>query len=520
MAQAQSRYEALRMDRQPFLDRGREAAAYTIPHLLPPEGHSSHDSFDDTYQSMGARGVNTLASKMLMALMPPNQPFFRLIVTEHELAKMNSADQRAQVEEALASVERTVLDVAEKRALRITIFEAIKHLIVSGNVMLYVNPKGKSKMWHLDSFVTKRDGEGNVVEAVACDEISGATIPEDVQEEAELDLKPDETYNLYTHVKRTEKGNWVSYEEIKGVTVPDSEGEYKDGKCPFLFPRWSAVSGESYGRGYVEEYIGDLKSLDGLSKSIVEGAAGAAKTLFLVSSGGQTRIKDIAEAPNLAVRKGNAEEVTVLRTDKVNDMNFALQTSETLQQRLAHAFMLTEVVQRDAERVTAHEIRTMAQQLENALGGVYSIMSQELQHPLAEVLMHQLQRENKIPSLPDDTVEPKVIAGMEALGRGHDLDRLTSLIEQAANLGPEVFSRYVNVGDYLTRLATSLGIDASGLIRSEQEVQQMQQQQREQQAMANAMEQTAVEESRTSAGQQAQSAAVPQEGQSPMSPQQ
>ena len=42
------------------------------------------------------------------------------------------------------------------------------------------------------------------------------------------------------------------------------------------------VDGESYGRGRVEEFIGDLKSLEALSQALVEGSAAAAKVVFTV----------------------------------------------------------------------------------------------------------------------------------------------------------------------------------------------------------------------------------------------
>ena len=56
------------------------------------------------------------------------------------------------------------------------------------------------------------------------------------------------------------------------------------------------VDGEDYGRSYVEEYLGDLVSLEGLTKAIVEGASASAKTLFMVSPNGTTRAKALAES--------------------------------------------------------------------------------------------------------------------------------------------------------------------------------------------------------------------------------
>jgi hypothetical protein len=53
------------------------------------------------------------------------------------------------------------------------------------------------------------------------------------------------------------------------------------------------------------------------------------------------------------------------------------------------------------------------------------------------------------------------------------------------NLGPEVLAKYLNVGEYIKRRGTNLGIDMEGLVRTEEEVVQ-----REQQDQAMAMAQS------------------------------
>ena len=77
---AKERYETLKQHREHFLDRAQECSELTIPSLLPPDGfHSSTDLYNP-FQSVGARGVNNLASKLLLLLLPPNSPFFRLSI--------------------------------------------------------------------------------------------------------------------------------------------------------------------------------------------------------------------------------------------------------------------------------------------------------------------------------------------------------------------------------------------------------------------------------------------------------
>jgi len=43
--------------------------------------------------------------------------------------------------------------------------------------------------------------------------------------------------------------------------------------------------------------------------------------------------------------------------------------------------------------------------------------------------------------------------------------------------------QYMNPGDYISRVATSLGIDSAGLVKSQEEIQALQQQQMQQQMM-------------------------------------
>tara|TARA_R100001594_G_scaffold142280_1_gene189046 strand:- start:168 stop:710 length:543 start_codon:yes stop_codon:yes gene_type:complete len=127
-------------------------------------------------------------------------------------------------------------------------------------------------------------------------------------------------------------------------------------------------------------------------------------------------------------------------------------------------------IRRDAERVTAEEIRIAHQELEIALGGVYSVLSQEFQLPLVELLMHKMQREKRIPKLPDDGLKPLIVTGVEALGRGEDLNKLGMFLQQLSPLGPEVLKE-INIDDYIIRLAGSLGIDTEGLVKSPEEKQ-------------------------------------------------
>lgn len=487
---AAGRYSQLETYRQPFLDRAREAAELTIPSLMPKDGHNGSAKLPTPYQGMGARGVNNLASKLILTLFPPNSPFFRLPLSDYDIEEMTGQpDMKAEIEKALSKMERAIMTEIEGSAMRVGLHEALKQLIVCGNVLIYLPKEGGIRVFRLDRFVVKRDPMGNVLEIIVKEDVAPDAIPAEVREAIEasdktLDQSPDKSLELYTHIQ-IEDGKWVVHQECKGITIPGSEGTYAMDKSPWIALRWSRIDGEDYGRSHCDEYLGDLKSLEGLSKAIVEGAAVAARVVPLVNPNGSTDEDDLAEAANFEFVSGVADDVTFLQVAKFADFSVAKQTADDIAQRLAFAFMLNTAVQRGGERVTAEEIRYMAGELEDALGGVYSILTQELQLPLVTRIMHVMGTQKKLPKLPKGAVTPTITTGVEALGRGHDLTKLDLFIKGAYEmLGPEAVMQIVNVQDYLTRRGASLGINMDGLIRSQEEQQAQQRQAAMQQLIA------------------------------------
>eukprot|EP01037_Dinobryon_pediforme_P019961 gene19961-20476_t len=104
---AAGRYTQLESVRSPTLLRARECATLTIPSLMPPQGHGTSTVLPTPYQGIGARGVNNLASKLLLALFPPNSPFFRLDVDTFTIDKMTQKPgMLAVVNKALAKIEQ------------------------------------------------------------------------------------------------------------------------------------------------------------------------------------------------------------------------------------------------------------------------------------------------------------------------------------------------------------------------------------------------------------------------------
>ena len=485
--QLASMYQACFGERESYLQRARDCAKLTIPTLIKDSGDSHSTIYETPFQSIGARGVNHLSSKLLLTLLPPNSPFFRLTVDDFDIEQLVGPEQRGPVEEGLAKVERSAMQEVETLALRVPMFEALKHLIVTGNCLLYMPDEGGMRVFHLDRYVVKRDPMGNLLYVITKENLNAKTLTKEAREAIGLPPPeeagretPEKPYELYTYV--CDKGSyWHIHQEIGRVPIPDSYGKYPKDKNPFIPLRFSRVDGESYGRGLVEEYMGDLRSLEALTQAIVEGSAAASKVLFLVRPNGTTRINTLAKSPNGAIVQGDVNDVSTLQLQKSQDFRIALDTITQVRDRLSFAFLLNSSVQRNAERVTAEEVRFMAQELESALGGVYSVLSQEFQLPLVNLLLQRLVKSKKMPKFPKDTVKPQIVTGIEALGRGQDLNKLSQFLQYLGPLGPEAIMQNLNLDDYIDRLGASLGIDTGGLIKTPEQKQMEAQQAQEQQ---------------------------------------
>jgi hypothetical protein len=493
---AESRYNSLSEQREHFLNRGRQCSELTIPTLIPENSHTPSQDFYSPFQSVGSRGVNNLASKLLLLLLPPNQPFFRLAIQGKAKEQVQEQPElKTLIEKSLAKIERDVMGKIESLAIRVPIFEAIKHLIVGGNVLCHMPKEGSMRVFPLNQYVCKRDGEGNLLEIVVKETVSVLGLDEEVREQvlqqmSKEDAKAETHCDLYTHIYKLSDKKFYVCQEVKGIKIPSSIGEHNADQLPWLALRMVRVDSESYGRSYVEEFIGDLKSLEGLSQALVESAAASAKMVFLVKPNSTTKKMDIAKSRNGDIISGSRDDVSVLQAEKFYDLQTVEKSIGRLEERLAYAFLLNTAIQRQAERVTAQEIRYMANELETAMGGIYSLLSQELQLPLVALLMTRMGSKNEIPKLPKGSVRPTIITGVEALGRGNDLQKLREFvgeIGQLAQMNPQAI-QLLNIGDLIERLATGHGIETENLIKSPKQLQAEQEQQMQMQQQQQMMD--------------------------------
>ena len=477
---ARERYNKLTTDRRQFLDTAVECSKLTLPYLIQDDlsSHPTHETLNVPWQSVGSKCVVTLAAKLMLGTLPPQTSFFKLQVRDDKLGEEIPAEARAELDLSFSKMERMVMDYIAASNDRVVIHQAFKHLIVGGNALLYMGKDG-IKNYPLNRYVVNRDGNGNVLEIVTKELVNKDVLGFDVNTETpnsvvDASKSVSDEVEVYTYVK-LDNGRWVWHQEVQDKIIPNTRSSAPKTASPWLVLTFNSVDGEQYGRGRVEEFLGDLKSLEGLSQALVEGSAAAAKVVFLVSPSSTTKPATIAKAGNGAIVQGRAEDVQVVQVGKTADFSTAANMAQNIEKRLLEAFLVMNI--RNAERVTAEEVRLTQLELEQSLGGIFSLITTQFLIPYLNRNLLVLQRNNEIPKLPKDVVRPTIVAGINALGRGQDREALTMFVQTIAQtLGPEVLMKFINPTEAIKRLAAAQGIDVLGLVKSEEEIMEDKQQ--------------------------------------------
>ena len=514
--------EFLKLDarRTNKLNRSRDCARLTVPTLFPREGWSENMDLPDVFNSMPARGVMSLASRITSAMYPLSQaPFFSFEVdTEYVPTGVNMNETIA----SLARLDKKIMTKLSHSNLRQELFVLLQHLIVLGDALFEIKDDYSFMVHRIDHYVIQRYPDGKIKKIILREWVDPEAVPEDwetaMEESNQKKYEPEDekeennnynnsdynsftsSYNqtyapskthrpFYTLVEwEAESKTWKCTKEYCGVIV--DEGEFT--VCPYIPQSWSRIAGEDYGRSLVEEHIGDIRTLEALSKSLVEAAMANSEHRIGIDPSGITEIADLLDTANGDYVSARQTDVFPIQLLRQVDLSPMAGLRSDLINGLGRVFLLNSSLQRQAERVTATEIRMMAEELDQSLGGVFSGIAQSIQIPIVKRTVLLMVKDEL---LPPDIVQLisekgilglKVRTGLEALNREIESTLLSQWMSMAGQV--QAFQPYIDPYGFLVRFTTSLGLESAGLIKSPEQLQAEQQQAAEQSLQAMASE--------------------------------
>jgi hypothetical protein len=485
--------------RQSVIDLARKMAELTIPSVMPPDGYEPGDDLPGNNQSIGAQCINSLASNLMFIAFPPTQPMFKLEPVEYRVQRQVDEDPKlwAGIQLALSRLELSHRTRIKSTPLATAYVEYVKLLLIAGNA-LWRHLKLKEPTYHRpDCYIVKRNSAGLPLLSILKECVSLQSMDADLRDfildtpEAKEAFKEkkewEKTAEVYSVCKlkvEAEEAYWCYWQEWEGHVLPGTEVE-TDFEYPPMWPGWLIPKfGHDWGGSYVEEYRGDHFIVEAHASAINDGSSLAALSLLLVKPGGVTSLKQIREARNLSTLPGNADDLSVFRSEKTADLAFVGENLSKAERRLNAAYLVQFAIQRDGERVTAEEIRRLGQALDKAMGGVYTMIAQGNQRVIIMRAIRLHEEEAKgLPTIPTEVVEVQVITGVDALGNSTDADALRDWAIEVKEAYPLTFEKITDGTNYATRLAAAKGVKPDGLIKKPEQLQ-AEAQQEQQAAMA------------------------------------
>lgn len=249
-------------ERKAVIERAELNAEFTVPSILPDANSKEKDGLKKNYASMGAVGVKHIVNKLALTLLPSNTSFFKLDMADD---LKDDEEDDSEILEGFNNTERKTLKYINTSGIRVPFYQTLTSLVVAGNSLMYIPSttklKEKIKVFKLHNYVVERDAFGNILKIITKEIMSSNTIPLDIRDMVISKFTDDvpSEIELYTMINLTEDGKgWELRQEIEEEIFNEDLNVALD-DSPFICLRWSAISGENYGRAFIDDLLQILK---------------------------------------------------------------------------------------------------------------------------------------------------------------------------------------------------------------------------------------------------------------------
>lgn len=445
-----------------------EYARLTLPYLCPPSEENSPGEIATAAVPFAPRLVNHLSNRVVDTMFPQDRPFFTLQITDEnkekiaaEVGKDDAGKLLQELRSSTARIENAAMSKMDLTSYRPRAIEAVKHLIVTGNVAIRRLKDGKRVVYGVKDFACKRDLRGSPVLIMLRDMHVFSGLPDEAKAVYRTKYPHTEENTkvaLYTKFVR-DGSRWVRTQSVEDIAV-GSVARFNEDTMPVLVLTWSLSRGMHYGRSLVADYLSAFQNLEAAEAALIDTIEMQADIRILVSTRAQTDVEEFNRSSRGSYHAGNPEDLT---PTTVGDLSRAIaQFREVIQgwqRELAQAFLMNSAAVRDAERVTAEEIRYISQELNTAYGGLYSRLAVEWQRHEANYVLADLQLSTDARAI-IDSFNILITTGLENLSREGQLANLRNAINDISMLDaiPEDVRSDINKAKVVEYIFSNWGV--------------------------------------------------------------
>ncbi len=478
-------WSAAHNSRTTSLNEARENARLTKPWVLPAEGHNKDSKLPQNYQSDGAMGMSNIEGRILVAMFPP-QPWFTTalapeIQTNPEVdptMKQDMADRLFWRDVLLLSLLQSanLSDENNRRAYGFNsrVRTAISHLLITGDTLVQVVDDFRLKVHRRDRYVTERDESFDVISHTVKESIDAMTLTEKQLKTAKL--KPevlkkksarDRRIDQFTHIEWQPWSKvWVQTIEVNGWTVAESDERI----TPMVSVPFEEVTGEHYGRAFIDALRGDLLSLDVLSMKVLDFADAASKFLWATDYTSAIKDTDLAKPSGSRIRAkvvgGQVQDFAAVQLNRLADFSIVESAIARVSDRLSKNMLTTANLSQSGDAMRSSvSWQQVAAEVEGILGGFYGPIAERLQGGIIARVAFLAEKQRLTPPLTLKATRLELLTGVSSLSKMSKGRETLSFAAAVAQLGETAMSK-IDTGVLVDVLARSSNIDEPGLVKS------------------------------------------------------
>jgi len=256
-------------------------------------------------------------------------------------------------------------------------------------------------------------------------------------------------------------------------------------ELPYVIGRFEKASGELWGRSPADIAMPDIKTLNKIRELELKGLATAVHPPLIAPD--QGIIGTFRMTPSAINYSREPERFKFLRFEGRIDLS-SLKANE-LKKSIRGIFLADQLVLPEKLNMTAEEVATVREQIQNLLGPTVARFESEVLTPLILRSFGLLNRSGALPPAPPelaelDEIEVSYIGQMAKNQKIQDVTAIQRWLGVAANMAgfaPEVLDN-INVDEALQIIGDRMAVPSS-VMRSDEEIAQLRAQRQEQMAM-------------------------------------
>lgn len=482
------RYTTLDFARSDIMSRARDHAKFTIPRLFLDrtfQGHQSTTRTPELFSSKPAQVIKKLASTFANTLFPTNDtPFF-----EFKFGPEVTEDERKALSDFMVQAEMRTLDAIQASNYREKLYSALEHAIVLPGSLMFQEKLGAFKVYHPNQFVIRRDGDGIIKEYWTVDWVVTELLDDDLKNmnQGRPTHQMGEHEPLYTYARLVDD-KWTVDREFRDIKH-ETDKVFDD--LPYYFLGWTPVVGEDWSRSLVEDNFPTIKSLEMAEKALAEGLVAGSSGRANIDSHSSATIDDIGTT-NWGLISIPKNSLEFIQPNVSGTISVAITAIQTYKADLDESFLTFSSSDLRGERVTAFQTNAVANETQQARGGVLVTMEQNLEAMVRRTvgLLAKAGQLNPLfkDALDEGLVTITVASGLDAIGRQMDVLRLDALLERTIN-DPEL-RQWVKMDEVSKSYIRNTGLDPTIYTKSQEQFDAEQQAAQQQQIQAAAAQQT------------------------------